>query len=231
MPQYASPFPHFGQSTWVFGSVSVTSSRISMSAGRSSRRTTRAVRASPLVIPRSYPHFAHENFPSVGNKREPHFGQNMWEGVGAPATPKTFRRGCARTWRCAPAARFVRPRGWRRIALRAFGRRALALTAVRRLVLAERPLDEAPRRDLFVMGGQFLPFGQLRFGSGVPGGSGTLLGPGIRGVRINFVGFRPAGGGPPRLPGAPGRGPRGAGAGVPGGPPPPPGAGAPPRAD
>src|SRR3990172_7848458 len=116
MTQYASPFPHFGQSTCVFGIVFVTSSRTSISDGRSSRRRTRAERASLLVIPRSYPHFAHENFPSVGNSREPHFGQNMWEGVGAGRPPKTFRfrraaRRVGRSRRFPRVGRFPRARG------------------------------------------------------------------------------------------------------------------------
>src|SRR2546422_7782920 len=148
MSQNASPFPHLGQSTWVFGSVSVRSSRTSMSPGRSSRRTTRAVRASLPVIPRSYPHFWQRNLPSEGNNRELHFGQNMWESVGLVPVLNSFR--LVRPTRSVVPCRWfrgtrsARAGGRRGRAVRAdrrgFGRRALRLPPVRRFVLLERPL-------------------------------------------------------------------------------------------
>src|SRR3990170_36961 len=190
MTQNASPFPHFGQSARVRGRVSMTSSRMRVSAGRSSRFTTRATRASFDVMPRSYPHFWHANLPSAGKRRDPQFGQNMSEGAAPNGTANTFRSSDGRR-AGAPRSGLVPNRATGR------GRRAFVSAAVRRLVLAERPFDPLPRcdlpRDVFLMVIGSLPL-RLRFRlvGGVPRRTGvtgprTAFGPRIRAPRINIL--------------------------------------------
>src|SRR2546426_1268077 len=93
MTQKASECPHFGHSTRVFGSVSVISSRTSVSAGFSfPGRATRVTVASFPERERSYPHELQCTFPFAGNRSEPHFGQNMRDGHAKGACDKKVAR-------------------------------------------------------------------------------------------------------------------------------------------
>src|SRR3989454_189371 len=93
MTQKASECPHFGHSTRVFGSVSVISSRTSVSAGFSfPGRATRVTVASFPERERSYPHELQCTFPFAGKRSEPHFGQNMRDGHAKDACDKKVAR-------------------------------------------------------------------------------------------------------------------------------------------
>src|SRR3989454_8853699 len=82
MTQKASECPHLGHSTRVFGSVSVISSRTSVSDGFSfPGRATFVIVASFPKRDRSYPHELQCTFPYSGNRSEPHFGQNIGETI------------------------------------------------------------------------------------------------------------------------------------------------------
>src|SRR2546426_12527083 len=82
MTQKASECPHFGHSTRVFGSVSVISSRTSVSDGFSfPGRATFVIVASFPERDRSYPHELQCTFPFSENTSEPHFRQHIGEAM------------------------------------------------------------------------------------------------------------------------------------------------------